>query len=122
LIKLGFESIVGITNLGNTIFLNEYINNKNEKISRPGTKGPRKTETEGATTAITEVEQHTAEVANAEAVAERDDTPVDAPAETFILFSSILSSTIVQIFGRVKSAAYKRPERIEITRSEIPGS
>ena len=90
-------------------------------INNPGTKGPKNMETDGAITAITDVEQHTAEDANADIVAEIDDTEVDAPD---ILISSSLTalSIIVQTFGNVNKEAYRRPDKNEITSSDTPGS
>ena len=73
-------------------------------ISNPGTKGPKNMETEGAITAITDVEQQTADDANADIDAEIDDTEVDAPE---ILISSSLTalSIIVQTLGNVNKDA-----------------
>ena len=91
-------------------------------MSKPGTKGPRNTVNEGAITASTDVEQHTAEEAKAEAVAEIEDIPVDALDPKLTSVCAILSSITVQIFGSVSSAAYNNPDKNEITKSEIPGS
>lgn len=90
-------------------------------MSSPGTNGPKNMDTDGAITAMTDVEQHTAEDANADIEAEIDDTDVDAP-EIFISSSFTDLSINVQTLGKVSKEAYKRPDRNEITKSEIPGS
>ncbi|OLS29099.1 MAG: hypothetical protein HeimC2_02940 [Candidatus Heimdallarchaeota archaeon LC_2] len=90
-------------------------------MSNPGTNGPKNMETEGAITAMTEVEQHTADEANADIDAEIDDTEVEA-LEIFISSSFTALSTSVQTFGKVSKDAYKRPDRNDITNNEIPGS
>ncbi|MFV2015248.1 MAG: hypothetical protein ACC656_07470 [Candidatus Heimdallarchaeota archaeon] len=112
----------GTINLGSTIFLNEYINKIKDTISNPGTNGPRNTVNEGAITASTEVEQHTAEDAKADADAEIEDVPVEALDPRVASSCPAFSSITVHILGKVNKAAYNNPDNIEITIREIPGS
>ena len=61
-------------------------------------------ETEGARIAITDVEQQTADDANADIEAEIDDTDVDAP--DILISSSFTALSInVQTFGKVNNEA-----------------
>lgn len=91
-------------------------------MSKPGTKGPKKTVNEGAMIASTDVEQQTAEVAKADALADIDDIPVDTLEPKLTSAWAFLSSITVHIFGSVSSEAYNKPERIEMASNEIPGS
>ena len=92
-------------------------------IIKPGTKGPRNAEIDGAIIATAEVEQHTAVEAKADAAAEADEV-IDAvllpPSIGITVWSC--SRGIVQIFGKVRRAEYITPLRIEITNRPKPGS